>query len=433
MKTNYILKNGRVIDPTRKMDRKMDVGISNGKIVQPTKAKDAVVIDLKGLVVAPGLIDMHVHLRQPGRTEKETIKTGTMAAAAGGFTKIVSMPNTTPPIDSTATIELVNRIARDEGAVKVYPCACISKNQEGKEMTSTGSLKKSGVIALSDDGKCIQNHELMRHVMEYSKSFGLPILDHCEDEKLGSGGVMHEGTWSVLLGLRGMPAASEEIMVSRDLILAEMIGCRLHIQHVSTAGSVRMIKDAQKRGVKVTAEVTPHHITLIDEEIKHFDTNYKMNPPLRSEAHRKALIAGLKDGTISVIATDHAPHTETEKLVEFDYAPCGIIGLETAVPLCLTNLYHKKHLTLPALISKFTIGPAEILGLKTGLAEGTPADITIIDPDLKHKVDASKFFSKSRNTPFDGCEVRGKALATVVDGVFVYSELPEIQGTIANR
>ncbi|MFZ2656882.1 MAG: dihydroorotase [Victivallales bacterium] len=430
MKTSYILKNGRVIDPSRGIDRKMDIGLRDGKIVNPSRIKDAEVIDLKGLVVAPGFIDMHVHLRQPGKTDSETVKTGTRAAAAGGFTKVVAMPNTSPPTDNPGTIELVKRIAKDEGVVKVLLCGCISKNQEGKEMTGIGSLKKAGVVALTDDGKCVQNHELMRHVLEYSKSFGLPILDHCEDEKLGSGGMMHEGTWSVLLGLRGIPAASEEIMVARDIILAEMIDWKIHFQHISTSGSVRMIKDAKKRGVKVTAEVTPHHIALTDEEIKHFDTNYKMNPPLRSEQHRRSLIDGLKDGTITVIATDHAPHTETDKLVEFDYAPFGIVGLETAVSVCMTELYHKKHLTLSKLISKFTVGPAEILGLKTGLAEGSTADITIIDPDLKHKIDASTFFTKSRNTPFDGCEVRGKSMATIVDGNIIYSLLDGIKGMI---
>ena len=430
MKTNYILKNGRVIDPSRSIDRKMDIGVSDGKIVSPSKIRGAKAIDLGGFVVAPGFIDMHVHLRQPGRSDKESIKTGTMAAAAGGFTSIVAMPNTTPPSDNPGTIELVKRAAQDDGVVKVLPCGCISKNQEGKEMTGIGGLKKAGVIALSDDGKCVQNHELMRHVLEYSKSFGLPILDHCEDEKLGAGGLMHEGYWSVVLGFRGIPAATEELMVARDIILAEMIGWKIHIQHVSTSGSVRMIKDARKRKVPVSAEVTPHHIALTDEEIKHFDTNYKMNPPLRSEEHRKALINGLKDGTITVIATDHAPHTETEKLVEFDYAPFGIIGLETALPICLTELYHKKYLTLSELISKFTSGPAEVLGLQTGLAEGSDADITVFDPALKHKINASSFFSKSRNTPFDGCEVRGKAMATIVDGKFVYSLLDGIRGII---
>ena len=267
--------------------------------------------------------------------------------------------------------------------------------------------------------------------MEYSKSFNLPIFDHCEDEILAADGVMHEGYWSMLLGLRGIPAASEELMVARDIILAEIAGSRIHIQHVSSLGSVRKIREAQSRGVAITAEVTPHHIALTDENLKHFDSNFKMNPPLMSEEHRTALIEGLKDGTITAIATDHAPHTETEKLVEIDYAPFGIIGLETALSVCMTELYHKKHLTLSQLVAKFTEGPAAVLGMDTGhLKEGTAADITVFDPDSAYTIDSSEFYSKARNTPFNGCEVRGKVKATIVDGKIIYSTLPGVKGHI---
>lgn len=426
---NFILKNGRVVDPSTGSDGKADIGVSNGKITDPGKLKNPKVINVKGLVVAPGFIDLHVHLRQPGRTDKESIKTGTMAAAAGGFTTIVAMPNTSPPADTSSTIEYVRAHADREGVVKVLPCGCITKGQEGKEMTGIGGLKKAGVVAISDDGKCVHHHELMRHVLEYSKTFRMPIFDHCEDEVMASGGVMHEGYWSMLLGLRGIPSAAEEIMVARDIILAEMSRWKVHIQHVSSAGSVRMIRDARKRKIMITAEATPHHICLTDESVKTFDTNFKVNPPLRSEEDRKAIVKGLADGTISVIATDHAPHTETEKLVEFDYAPFGVIGLETAVSVCLTELYHKNVLSMLEFVSKFTKGPAEILDMNIGaIKEGNDADITIFDPQAKYVIDAGKFYSKSRNTPFHKREVKGRIMATIVNGTFVHSHIHGIKG-----
>ena len=361
-------------------------------------------------------------MRQPGRTDKESIATGTRAAAAGGFTTIVAMPNTSPVADNASTIEYIRRHARDEGVIKILPCAAMTVGLEGKKMSGIGSLKKHGVVALSDDGKCVQNHEIMRHIIEYAKTFSLPILDHCEDENLAGDGVMHEGQWSTLLGLRAIPAAAEELMVARDIILAEIVNWKVHIQHISSKGSVRMVKEAQKRGIPISAEVTPHHISINDESVKSFNSDYKVNPPLRSDDHKKALIKGLKDGTISCIATDHAPHTETEKLVEFDYAPFGIIGLETALPVCLTELYHKKHLTLSDLVSKFTKGPAEVLNIDSGtLREDSDADITIFDPDRKNIIDSSKFYSKARNTPFNGWEVKGEVVATIVNGRVVYS------------
>ena len=423
-KSSYILTGARVVDPSRGIDEIMDIGIENGKIANPSEVKGSEKIDLSGLVLAPGFIDMHVHLRQPGNTASETIRTGTMAAAAGGFTAVVAMPNTNPPADNAGSIEYIRRQSVLEAVVKVHPCGSMTKGQQGQEMSGIGTLKRAGVVAISDDGKCIQNHEIMLHVVEYSKSFNIPILDHCEDDILASHGVMHEGYWSTLLGMKGISPASEELMIARDIILARMVEWKIHIQHLSSRNSVELIRNARKEGIMVTAEVTPHHIALTDENIKHFDTNYKMNPPLRSEEDRKALIKGLKDGTITVIASDHAPHTETEKLVEFDYAPFGIIGLETSVPVCFTELYHSGNLSLSELISKYTIGPARVLGLDSGtLEEGKDADITILDIDIEHNIDASNFYSKSRNTPFDGLKVKGKAVATIVNGKFVFNTL----------
>ena len=423
-----IYKGARVIDPARNIDKVMDIGVENGVFADPATLKDAEVVDLAGYVLAPGFIDLHVHLRQPGKTDAETIHTGTLAAAAGGFTSIVAMPNTSPCADNPGTIQYIRTYAQAEGVVKVLPCGAITKGLEGQEMAGIGGLKAAGVVALSDDGKCVQNHELMRHVIEYSRTFKLPILDHCEDTVLASGGVMHEGHWSVFLGMKGMAAAAEELIVARDAILARTAGWKVHIQHVSTKGSLSIIRTAQKEGVQITAEATPHHISLTDVEIKKFDTNYKMNPPLRSEEDRLAVIEGLRDGTITVIATDHAPHTNTAKTVEFDYAPFGIIGLETAVQICLTELYHKQYLDLPALISKFTKGPADVLGMPIGTLEnGRPADITILDPEKEGVVDADKFYSKSRNTPFNGYRYKGLAVGTIVDGKCVFSLLDSLK------
>jgi len=421
---NYILKGGRVVDPSRNIDAVMDIGVSNGIFSEPEKVPSPKIINVKNLVVAPGFIDIHVHLRQPGKTSAETIKTGTEAAAAGGFTAVVAMPNTSPAADTAGAIEYLRAQAKLDAVVKVLPCGAMTKGLEGKEMASIGSLKKAGVVAISDDGNCIQNHEIMRHVVEYSKSLKIPILDHCEDDILASNGVMHEGKWSVLLGMKGFSSASEELMIARDIILARMSDWKIHIQHVSAKESLDIIRAARSRGIAITAEATPHHLTLTDETIKHFDTNFKMNPPLRSEDDRLALIEGLKDGTITVIASDHAPHHETEKMVEFDYAPFGIIGLETSIAICLTELYHNKVLIISEFVSKFTKGPAEVLGLDTGtIKNGNPADMTILDLDVEHVIDASSFKSKSRNTPFNGWKVKGRAVATIVDGRFVFDAI----------
>ena len=427
-KNSWILKGGRIIDPANHIDRTGDLWIKDGRIVEPGSFDPALdeteTINLNGLVVAPGLIDMHVHLRQPGNTDAETIRTGTMAAAAGGFTSIVAMPNTSPCADNAGTIQYIKEFSAREGVVKVLPSGALSVGRKGEEMSPVGSLKAAGVVALTDDGTCIQNNELMRHVVEYAGNFGLPILDHCEDKFLAGDGVMHEGYWSVLLGMKAMPAAAEEVIVARDIILSRLANWKIHIQHVSSRNSVRMIRAAQADGVRISAEATPHHIALTDVEIKKFDTNYKMNPPLRAEEDRMAVIEGLQDGTIAAIATDHAPHTQTAKLVEFDHAPFGISGLETAVPVALTELYHKNYLSLSQVISKFTVGPATILGINAGtLSVGAPADVTVIDPDCDYIVDANDFYSKSRNTPFNGYAAKGRTMATFVDGECVFSLL----------
>ncbi|MFA6716592.1 MAG: dihydroorotase [Victivallaceae bacterium] len=424
VKKEFILSGGKVADPFSGVEAKRDIGVKNGKIVDPKSLKKAEKIDVSGKIVAPGFIDLHVHLRQPGNSAAETIETGTKAAAAGGFTAVVAMPNTSPAADTAAAIEYLNYHAGRSGVVKVFPCGCMTKDIAGTEMAPIGSLKNAGVVALSDDGKGIQNHELMKHIVEYAKALNLPILDHCEDENLKGDGVMHEGVWSTLLGMKGMSPASEELMVARNIIFARMVDWKIHLQHLSSKESVEQVRAARKRGIPVTAEATPHHIALTDECIKKFDTNYKMNPPLRSEEDRKALIAGLADGTITVIATDHAPHTPTAKLVEFDYAPFGIIGLETAIPVCLKELYHSGVLSISDFVAKFTSGPAAVLGLDDrGLKPGNAANITIIDTERKVKIDANKFYSKSRNTPFNGMTFKGKAVATIVDGKFVFNEL----------
>ncbi|MDD3886344.1 MAG: dihydroorotase [Victivallaceae bacterium] len=420
----FILKGARVIDPVRGIDAVGDIGVADGVIVNPASIKGGETVDLAGKTISPGFIDLHVHLRQPGNTVAETVGSGTRAAAAGGFTSIVAMPNTNPAADNAGAIELLKKIAARDGVVKVLPCGCMTKNYAGAEMSGIGSLKAAGVVALSDDGHCIQDHALMRHVVEYAKSFELPILDHCEDSNLAADGVMHEGLWSVLLGMRGISEASEELMIARNIILARNIGWRIHMQHVSVKESVALLRRARVEGVPVTGEATPHHLTLTDENVKKYDTNYKMNPPLRSEADRQALISGVADGVITVIATDHAPHTSTAKMVEFDNAPFGIVGLETAFAVVHNELCGKGVIDLARLIRLFTAGPAEVLGMKDySLAEGNPADITVIDPAECWTIDKNKFYSQSRNTPFDGCEVTGRVKATMVDGNFVYREL----------
>ena len=419
--SDILFKNARIIDPARNIDTKGDLGVSDGRIADCGKLKNPDVIDLEGKVLTHGFLDVHVHLRQPGNTNAETLATGTMAAAAGGFTTIVAMPNTKPAADTVGAIELLRQTALQQAVVNVLPCGCMTVNSEGKEMAPIGSLKSAGIAALSDDGKCVQDHALMRHIVEYAKSFGLPILDHCEETTLAAGGVMNEGKWSVLLGFNGISGASEELIVARNIILSRMVDWKIHMQHISVKESVDLIRQARKQGIQVTGEATPHHITLTDEKIKTFDTNYKMNPPLRSEEDRIALIEGIADDTITVIATDHAPHTTTAKMVEFDYAPFGIIGLETAFALCYTELVKKQVISLPKLIEKLTKGPAEVMGIDNfDLSEGNAADLVVIDPAAEYVIDKNSFKSKARNTPFDGFAVSGRIERTLVGGKTVF-------------
>lgn len=413
------IKNGRVIDPANGVDEIRDIFIEAGKIVESAGGE---VIDATGKLVVPGLIDMHVHLREPGRSDKETIETGTRCAARGGFTSIVCMPNTAPAADNAGTIAFIKQRAEAVGCVNVFPAGAITKELKGEELASIGSLKKAGCVAITDDGRCVQNNELMRRAVEYAKMFDLPVLDHCQDYSLAADGVMHEGRWSVALGLRGWPATAEDIIVARNVLLSELTDWHIHCQHISSGRSVQLIREARRRGVKISAEACPHHFTLTDECVKTYDTNFKMNPPLRSERDRDALLEGLADGTIECIASDHAPHCTYEKEVEFDFAPFGIIGLETELALSL-ELVRKKLLALPRLIEKFTVNPARLLRLDKGsLSVGKDADVTIIDPDREWTYDVEQSASKARNSPFHGWRLRGKAVTTIVAGKIVWKE-----------
>jgi len=375
--------------------------------------------------VAPGLVDMHVHLRDPGQTHKEDIASGTVAAVQGGFTAVACMPNTIPPIDHPTVVEYVQRRAASTGACRVLPIATITKGRLGEELAPIPTLAASGAVALSDDGDAVKDAGLLRRAMRYARQVGLPVIEHSEDATLSNGGAMHEGTWSVVLGLRGIPAVSEEAIVARDIVLAEDTGARLHVAHVSTAGSVALIREAKRRGVGVTAEVTPHHLLLTDEAVGGYNTDTKMNPPLRGQADRAALVEGLLDGTIDAIATDHAPHTPEEKRVEFDSAPFGVVGLETALSVLLTRLVRPGLLSLMEVLRRLSTTPAAILGLAGGRLElDAPGDLVLIDLDRRWTVDPAMFASKSRNTPFAGWELQGKAVMTIVGGEIKYSELP---------
>jgi len=421
-----IIRNGRVIDPANKRHEIIDLVIVDGRMADRSAIRDPrsaiETIDASGLIVAPGLIDMHVHLREPGFAHKETIESGARAAAAGGFTTIVCMPNTSPAADSPSTIAWIKDRAAAAACVNVLPTGAISKDLAGEELTPIGSLAHAGVVAITDDGHCVQNHELMRRAVEYARMVGLPVLDHCQDYNLVGNGVVHEGYWSTLLGLPGWPAAGEEVIVMRNILLAELCDHHIHCQHVSAAGSVRLIRAARVRGVKISGEVCPHHIALTDEAIQNFDTNCKMNPPLRSQQDVDALVEGIADGTLSILGSDHAPHADFEKEVEFEAAPFGIVGLETELGLFLDLLVHKKKaIELPRLIEMYTVEPAKLLKLEAGtLSPGAVADITLIDLEMEWTVHAEEFRSRSRNTPFHGWKLKGRAVRTIVAGETVW-------------
>ena len=419
-----LIQNGRVIDPSRPMDRVTNLLVEGGRIAAYDVAPrgDETILDASGKIVAPGLIDMHVHLRQPGSEEDETIASGTAAALAGGFTSVACMPNTDPPIDSQGAVEFVLHQAAEANRCHVFVVGCVSKNREGKELAEIGQLVAARAVAFTDDGAPVFDPELMRRAFQYCLMFDKPVLSHAEIRELTQRGVMHEGLVSLILGLSGMPAAAEDVMISRDIALAESTGGRLHVMHVSTSGSVEILRRAKRRNVRVTAEATPHHFTLTDECLRTFNSNFKMNPPLRSRDHVEAIIAGLADGTIDAIATDHAPHAEEKKMQELDRAPFGVVGLETALGLVITRLIEPGHLDWPTALAKLTVNPARILGIAKGtLAVGADADITVIDPGVRWRVEPREFRSKSRNTPFAGMELTGRATTVIVDGEIRFS------------
>lgn len=424
-----LIKNGRIIDPANHVDRTADLLVEDGRIaridqnISGAPNVDVVeVIDAAGQLVVPGLIDMHTHLREPGFEYKETIRTGTMAAAAGGYTTVCCMPNTRPVNDSQSVTEFILHKAATEGVVNVFPVGAITKGSRGEEITEMAELRQAGCIALSDDGRPVMNSVVMRRAMEYAKMFRLLVISHCEDTDLSEEGVMNEGVVSTELGLKGIPNASEDVMVARDIALAELTGGHLHIAHVSTRGSVELIRRAKEKGIQVTAETCPHYLVLTDEAVRGYHTNAKMNPPLRTRQDIEAVRKGVQDGTLDIIATDHAPHAQEEKEREFDYAPFGITGLETALPVVL-NLVEEKVLTLEEAIRKMSSNPAKIIGVKRGtLSIGAVADITVINPNATWVVEAANLKSKGKNTPFEGWKMRGKVTHTLVEGKVVYRE-----------
>ncbi len=422
--SKLLLKGGRVVDPAQGIDETADLLLEDGLIVgrgNDIAAEGAEVVDVTGKVVAPGFVDMHVHLREPGHEYKETVATGTAAAAAGGFTGVACMPNTDPVNDQRAVTELIIERADEAGAVPVYPIGCVSVGQKGEALAEIGELVAGGCVAVSDDGYPVATAELMRRALEYTRMFDIPVIEHCEDMSLTRKAPMNEGAVSTALGFKGHPTAAEDIIVARDIVLAELTRGMLHCAHISSAGSLRLIRDAKARGVNVTCEVTPHHFALTDEAVRSFDTNTKMNPPLRGQADVDAVIEALADGTVDAIATDHAPHHADEKALEFDYAPFGIVGLETAVPLACDTLLRGGHVSLQRFIELMSVNPARILRLDAGdLSDGAIANVTVLDLEHTASVDASTFLSASRNTPFHGWELTGWPALTVVAGEIVW-------------
>ena len=467
--SDLLLRGGRVIDPSRQVDATLDVLIRDGRILAVgaalgthPEAGGAAVIDVTGKVVVPGLIDLHVHFREPGQTSKESIATGAVCAARGGFTSVVCMPNTKPAIDDPAAVGLVRDRARSQACVRVFVAGAITKDLEGAELAPIGALAKAGVVAITDDGKCIQSNEVMRRALEYARMFELTVMDHCQDYSLVTEGVMHEGYWSAVLGLRGWPAVGEDAIVARNILLARLTGTPIHCQHISSGRSVELLRRARAEGVPITGEACPHHYILTDAAVAGsekfwggdgeslvaarlmspeirprwpaYDTNFKMNPPLRSAEDRAAVVEGLKDGTLDILASDHAPHCNYEKDVEFDFAPFGILGLETELALALTELYHGGHLSLSRIIELYTSRPAALIPLKAEetdgslgtLAPGAAADVTVLDPDRIWTYDVKQTASKSVNSPFHGWQMKGKAIATICRGRVVHSDLGEL-------
>ncbi len=419
-----LIKNGRVIDPASGHDAVADVWIEDGVIkgVGPNLSPaSAEVFDATGLIVAPGFIDMHVHLREPGFEHSETIESGARAAAAGGFTSICPMPNTAPVNDSPTVTTYIIEKARRHAVVNVFPIGAITRGSKGEELAAIGSMKQAGAVAISDDGRPVMNAQLMRRAMEFARSFHIPVINHCEDLHLSAGGDMHEGVESVRLGLRGIPGSSEDVMVARDILLAEVTGARYHVAHISSRHSVEMVAYAKVKGLPVTSEATPHHLTLTDAGMIPYDSNYKMKPPLRSSSDVNAVVEGVVNGAIDAIATDHAPHAGSEKMQEFEKCPFGIIGLETALGIALDRLLHSGKINITRFIELFTINPARILGLDRGtLSPGAPGDVTVFSTEQQWTYDVNKSFSKSRNTPFDGASFRGGPIATIVAGQIVW-------------
>ena len=423
---SLLLRGGRVVDPSQDLDRRADLLLEDGKVVAVgnlAAGKGHEVIDVAGCVVTPGFVDMHVHLREPGREDKETILTGSRAAAAGGFTSIVCMPNTTPVNDNAAITRFILERAAEAGLVNVYPTGAITLGSRGEQLAEIGEMHAAGIVAVTDDGRPVQNSQVMRRAMEYARIFDILVMDHCEDLFLAAGGCMNEGQASTRLGLRGMSRAAEELHVVRDIILSRITGGRVHILHLSTRESLDQVRAAKAQGIRVTCEVLPHHFTLTDDDIQDFDTDFKMMPPLRERADVEAMLEGLADGSIDCLATDHAPHTRLDKEEPFEEAASGVIGMETAIPICWEHLVRAGVVPVPRLVELFSLNPSRILKLGKGtLAEGADADVTVIDPDRRQVVDPSRFRSKGRNCPFRGWQLRGAPVLTVVGGRVVHRQ-----------